>query len=126
MAILWFLEQLRLVAQSGPCVWACFLLGLRPAQMAQTTAVRRKMELMITMAMMTPLFMPFSAGSLRAWRVKWVGEAVLALNAVVQLLLDVFMALTQHLMPRMTLDVMVTLRQGAVEVMLVVVLGTAE
>jgi hypothetical protein len=51
---------------------------------------------------------------------------VLALNAAVLLLLDVFMALTQHLMPHMTLDVMVTLRQGAVEVMLVVVLGIAE
>jgi hypothetical protein len=66
MAIAWFFEQLWLVAQSGPWVWACFLLGLRPAQMAQTKAARRKMEQMTTMATMTPLFMPVSAGALRA------------------------------------------------------------
>jgi hypothetical protein len=82
---------------------------------------------MAPMAIMAHLLKPpLSAVSLRACRVlKWVGAAVLALIDV--LLLDVLKALAHFWIPLMTLEVMVTLRQGAVEVVLVVaVLGDTE
>jgi hypothetical protein len=51
--------------------------------------------------------------------VKWVGEAVLALNN--ELLLDVLAALMHFWIPCTILEVMDTLRQGPVEVVLLAV-----
>lgn len=83
------------------------------------TTVRANITPMIVAAMayVAGLLRPLDS-VLRACRVKWVGEAVVALNA--GLLLVVLMVLMQVWIPRMTLEVMVTLRQGPVELVLVV------
>jgi hypothetical protein len=63
--------------------------------------------------------------------VKWVGAAVLALKAVLLLLdtvllLDVLMAQAHFWIPLMTLEVVVTLRQGTVELVVLVAAAVLE
>jgi len=77
----------------------------------------------MTMPMIMPVLRPLLEVSLRACRLDWAGVAVPALYAA--LLLDVLTALAQDWIPFMTLEIMDTLRQDAVEVVLVV-LGEAE